>query len=179
MNIARWSVLVFCSIIIGSFSAYSQGAASGTEREKAFYKMTKLAPAEFSKGNLDAAQTVARNLLKEAPNWEKNWNYGNAIQAANVVLGRIALQEGEIDHAKEYLLAAGRTPGSPQLNSFGPDMTLAKDLLKRGEKDAVLEYFGLCEKFWKMDDGKLDEWRAIVKSGETPEFGANLRYLGF
>jgi hypothetical protein len=143
MNIARWSVLAFCLIIIGSFSAYSQGAASGTDREKAFYNMTKLAPAEFSKGNLDRAHEIAEDLLKESPNWQKNWNYGNAIQAANVVLGRAALQEGEIDHAKEYLLAAGRTPGSPQLNSFGPDMTLAKDLLKRGEKDVVLEYFSL------------------------------------
>jgi len=28
-------------------------------------------------------------------------------------------------------------------------MTLAKDLLEKGERDVVLEYFMLCRKFWK------------------------------
>jgi tetratricopeptide (TPR) repeat protein len=179
MKYARWSILVFCLIVIGSFRAYSQEPASGNAPEKAFYNMTKLAPAEYTKGNLDRAHAIAEDLLKESPNWQKNWNYGNAIQAANIVLGRVALRQGEIDDAKDYLLKAGHTPGSPQLNTFGPDMTLARDLLKLGEKDVVLEYFGLCEKFWKMDNGKLDQWGAEVKSGQTPEFGANLRYLGF
>lgn len=155
------------------------GAATGVDPEKAFYNMTKLAPAQFSKGDLDAAARTAEELLKVAPEWEKNWNYGNAIQAGNVVLGRVALRRGEVDEAKKFLLAAGKTPGSPNLDSFGPDMTLAKDLLEKGETKAVLEYFDLCAKFWKMEDGRLDKWRAEIKAGNVPEFGANLRYLGF
>ncbi len=51
---------------------------------------------------------------------------------------------------KKYLIAAGKSPGSPQMDSFGPNMTLAKDLLEKGERDAVLEYFMRCRKFWKM-----------------------------
>jgi hypothetical protein len=141
--------------------------------------MTNMAPKEYSKGNLDNARSIADRLLREAPNWEKNWNYGNAIQAANIVLGRIALGEGDLDGAKKHLLAAGKTPGSPQLNSFGPDMTLALEFLARGEKDVVLEYFDLCEKFWDRRFSKLDEWRKEIRAGNTLEFGANLRYLGF
>jgi len=38
------------------------------------------------------------------------------------------LKEGKVEDAKHYLLEAGKTPGSPQLNSFGPDMSLAEEL---------------------------------------------------
>jgi len=105
-----------------------------------------------------------------------DWNYGNAVQDVNIVFGRLALSEGKMDVAKQFLLAAGQSPGSPQMNTFGPNMTLAKALLEKGEKDTVLEYFTLCSKFWKMDHGKLKEWSALVKQGAMPDFGANLLY---
>ena len=105
-----------------------------------------------------------------------DWNYGNAVQDVNIVFGRLALSEGKMDVAKQFLLAAGQSPGSPQMNTFGPNMTLAKALLEKGEKDTVLEYFTLCSKFWKMDFGKLKEWSALVKQGKMPDFRANLLY---
>jgi hypothetical protein len=74
------------------------------------------------------------------------------------------------------LIAAGKSPGSPVMDSFGPNMTLAKDLLEKGERDTVLEYFMLCHKFWKMDHGKLDKWMQEVMDGKNPDFGANLFY---
>jgi len=36
------------------------------------------------------------------------------------------------------LIAAGNSPGSPVMNSFGSSLTLAKDLLKKGGRDTVL-----------------------------------------
>ena len=62
------------------------------------------------------------------------------------------------------------------MNSFGPNMSLAKDLLEKGERDTVLQYFELCRKFWTMDYGKLDEWSQEVRAGKIPRFGANLVY---
>lgn len=110
------------------------------------------------------------------PKYKGTRNDGNAIQDANLVLGRIAVQEGKIEAAKNYLIAAGKSPGSPTMDSFGPNMTLAKDLLEKGERDVVLEYFMRCRKFWKMDYGKLDRWMHEVMDGKTPDFGANLLY---
>jgi len=92
------------------------------------------------------------------------------------VLGRIALRQGQIKLAKEYLLKAGQTPGSPQLNSFGPNMSLARDLAEKGEKDVVVEYFDQCRKFWRMGTDKLDKWTKEVRVGIMPDFGANLVY---
>lgn len=72
--------------------------------------------------------------------------------------------------------AAGDTPGSPQLNSFGPNMTLARDLLQRGETAPVLAYFEQVRRFWKMGGGRLDAWSAAVEAGRIPDFGGNLLY---
>jgi tetratricopeptide (TPR) repeat protein len=141
-----------------------------------FYKLVDLAKMAFSAGDMEKARTYATELLRQAPSRKGDWNYGNAIQHGNIVLGRIALRDGKVDEAKKYLLEAGKTPGSPQLNSFGPNMSLAKDLLEKGETNAVLEYFQQCGKFWKMGGDKLDEWATLVKAGQTPDFGANLAY---
>jgi hypothetical protein len=55
-------------------------------------------------------------------------------------------------------------------------MSLANELLEKGEKETVIEYFELCKKFWKMNDGRLDSWIASIKGGGKPYFGANLDY---
>lgn len=148
-------------------------AAGGDER---FYQLGDAAKASFAEGRIVEARSEAAELLKLAALYPQNWNYGNAIQDGNLVLGQIALREGRLDEAKERLLDAGKTPGSPQLNSFGPNMSLARDLLEKGERETVLEYFELCRKFWKMDFGKLDQWREEVKAGRIPDFGPNLKY---
>ena len=118
----------------------------------------------------------ATELERLAPKYRNDWNYGNAVQDANQVLGLIALAKGDVAEAKKRLLASADSKGSPQMNSFGPNMQLAKALLEKGEKDVVLEYFQRCGTFWKMGAERLAAWTAAVKNGKIPEFGANLRY---
>lgn len=130
----------------------------------------------FESGDLSKAKQYASELLKLATQVKKDWNYGNAIHKSNLILGRVALASGDTESAKKYLIAAGKTKGSPQLNSFGPNMTLAKELLEMGEKDIVIQYFGLCDKFWDMGHEQLKTWTQKVKEGKVPDFGANLDY---
>lgn len=132
--------------------------------------LADLAKCSFDAGNFEKAKKYALQMLEEARKDTKNWNYGNAIHDGNLVLGRISFAEGKIREAKEYLLKAGDTPGSPQLDSFGPNMTLAKDLLEKGEKDAVIDYLKKCSKFWKEAEGLLKS----IDKGESPEWGVNL-----
>ena len=150
-------------------------AKANTEEEK-FYALNYAAKQSFVLGKTEDARKYAQDLMTLLPKFQGNWNYGNAVQDANLVLGRIALKERRIDEAKQHLLEAGKSPGSPQMNSFGPNMSLAKDLLEKGERDVVVEYFELCRKFWKMDRGRLNDWSQQVKAGKIPEFGANLDY---
>ena len=127
-------------------------------------------------GALDKAKSYAEELLVQSQKFKGDWNYGNAVHKGNLALGRVELRKGNTVAAKQYLLAAGRTPGSPQLDSFGPNMLLAKELLEAGERDAVLEYLTLCGKFWDLHRGALVTWERVITEGRTPNFGPNLLY---
>lgn len=101
----------------------------------------------------------------------------NELHQGHLLLGRVALRRGDPESAKAHLLAAADVPGSPQLNSFGPNMALAKELLEAGEAKTVLAYFDRLRTFWELGcDGSLDEWAEDVRNGKLPEFGANLVY---
>jgi hypothetical protein len=138
--------------------------------------LNRAAKESLNQGHDAEAKSLAEELERLAPQYAKDWNYGNAVQDFNIVLGRLALKAGDVEAAKKHLLAAGGSPGSPQMNSFGPNMTLARDLLAKGEKKVVLEYFDLCKKFWKLENGKLEEWRKDIEAGRVPDFGAHLAY---
>jgi hypothetical protein len=130
----------------------------------------------FEAGELDKARLYATKLLELVARHDRK-KFGDAIHKSNLILGRLALKSGDVEKAKSYLLASGRTPGSPVLGSFGPNMMLAKELLEKGERQAVLDYFSLCAKFWTYEGGKkLEQWTAEVKAGKMPDFGANLLY---
>lgn len=166
-------VTIFWLAVLISFIIFMEKEI--TERNH-FYGLGWAAKEAFTDGDFVKAKTYAVELETLTPKYKGDWNYGNAIHHANVVLGHLALKEGRVEDAKIHLIAAGKTPGSPQLGSFGPNMSLAKDLLEDGEKEVVIEYFKLCKSFWKMHDGHLDEWIIIVQAGKIPDFGENLRY---
>jgi len=149
---------------------------AGLSGRDLFYQLADVAKKAFNAGEIDKARVYSKQLLQMARQYPKDWNYGNAIFYGNFVLGRIAIQQGNVKQAGEYLLAAGATVGSPQLDSFGPNMTLAKELLEKGQSDVVLQYFALCEKFWEDGRHKLDDWNSAVRGGEIPDFGPNLNY---
>ncbi|MGZ6142277.1 MAG: hypothetical protein ACXWLM_03010 [Myxococcales bacterium] len=114
------------------------------------------------RGKTEQARRLARELLALAPHYESDWNTGNAIHPGHTILGEAALSAG--------------TSGSPQLNSFGPTMRLARALLRAGDRSAVLEYLALCGRFWELHEGNLLRWRSDVEANREPDFGPNLRY---
>ena len=166
-----------------------------------FLKLTRSAPDKLHAGDLKAATDQANELLLLAPQFRKDWNYGNAVHTGHLVLGRIAADEGKLDEAKSRLhrsVAGDLLPygfelritqaweepdvrpgwkASPQMDTFGPDMSLANLLLIKGQKEAVLKYLDECERFWTMGGKHLAEWRKQINAGERPNFGANLIYF--
>jgi len=142
-----------------------------------FHALGDVAKMNFAFGNTEDAQSAATELLALAEKYKgAHWSdgCGQAIHDGNLVLGRLALEQGAIDDAKRYLLEAGTSTGSPVLGSFGPNMSLARDLLEKGEGETVLQYFERCGKFWKIET--LKQWTDEVIAGRMPNFGANLIY---
>jgi len=150
--------------------------AVSKSQEDRFYTLGDAAKSRFEAGDFETARAYALELQTIMPSYDEDWNYGNAVAAVNIVLGRLALEDGRVEEAEAFLIEAGKSPGSPQMDSFGPNMSLAQDLLLAGRRTAVLEYFKLCEKFWTRKFSKLEKWTEDVEAGRVPDFGANVVY---
>ncbi|NVB81764.1 MAG: tetratricopeptide repeat protein [Kofleriaceae bacterium] len=136
--------------------AASCGVGGCSEPDTGRYSMQiSLAEVVFEAGDADRARALAQQILDDAPSFVGMWVHGNGIHWANILLGRIALAHGDVDAARAYLAAAATTPGSPQLNSFGPDQRLAAAFLKRGERETVIAYIEGVRHFYKGTLGML------------------------
>jgi hypothetical protein len=62
--------------------------------------------------------------------------------------------------------------GSAVLNSFGPNMLLARKLLDRGEREVVLAYIERCGSFWGHEETRR-RWVEEIGAGKVPDFGGN------
>ena len=138
--------------------------------------LPQLTTSAFEAGEIEKARLWAVESLNQQSSSNLDPSFADSDHHAHIILGRIALRRENLAEARQQLIAAGKSPGSPVLGSFGPNMMLAKELLERGERDTVIHYFQECASFWKLHGDKLVDWTATVKSGGIPNFGANLVY---
>ena len=173
-----YSILLIAAVlkrIAFIVSVFKIGPRAALKRRR-FYNLAAMAQMALKSSSCEKAGVLAEELLRCAEDYPADWYYGNAIHHGHGILGLVSLRQGRIDDARRHLILSGQTPGSPQLNSFGPNMQLAKAVLEAGERDAVIEYFELCKKFWRGERGRLDAWSLAALNGKVPSFGANLRY---
>ena len=139
-----------------------------------FYELGGEMGAAYGGANPADAASIAKQFLEAAKIFSCNWNYGNAIHDANSVLGLLALRTGNKNEAISYLKAAGASPGSPTLDTFGPSLLLANELVTLGEYDAVIDYLRSVKGFWKMDRGQIDTWISELSEKKKPDFRKHL-----
>ncbi len=165
---------------VSFINGYDLEARQSTDLRRQFKLLYALAPAAVAAGEPKKAEIYANKLMSVARKMESEHKYAPfypalATHTSNIVLGRIAFDAGNIDKAKEYLLAAVQMKGNIfMLSATGPNMSLAKQLLEKGEREIILQYFDLCGNFWKQDEGKLEDWKDVVKEGGIPDFKYNL-----
>lgn len=140
-----------------------------SERLKRFYALDDLIETSYVTNDLTAAGKLAREYLELAAEYRHNWNYGNAVHDANRFLGLICLKNGDIDAAEQHLVKAGKSTGSPQLDTFGPELDLANEILQRGRVEPVRQYLQDIKKFWRMDNGQVAKWLVSIEKGDKPE----------
>lgn len=140
-----------------------------TPRLHRFYALEDLIDAAYQSKDHGRAQELVHEYLQLAAIYRCNWNYGNAIHNANQILGLISLQKGDIEAAAQFLLLAGKSTGSPQLNTFGPRLVLANALLMRGKVAEVKAYLQDIRSFWESGRSKVDAWLAAIDKGDKPD----------
>jgi len=179
------TTLLLCSLLVGCGKGSPDSPkqrlqlalgmlAAANSPEARFNALGAAAKESVAAGKFEDAQKYAQELMTLLPSFTRSRDYGGAMSDANLVLGRIAVRNGNLEDAKRYLIAAGHSPVTPALGNYGPNMGLAKDLLEKGERQAVLDYFELCRKFWSNGGAQLDQWSQQVRDGKTPDFRGNL-----
>lgn len=135
-------------------------------------------------GQLDYARELADELLGFAD--DDAWYGGNSTHFGHLIRGHVALAGGDTNAAERELVAAAATRGSPQLNSFGPNFSLARALLEKGRTSAVITFLDHCRTFWPSPslrerlgtsiDDRVEAWKSTIEAGGIPDFGANAHY---
>ena len=64
--------------------------------------------------------------------------------------------------------------GWASLAYIGLNVSLAKALLIRGEREIVVEYLEKCKTLWPKGGKTIDLWLAVIRAGATPDFGSHL-----
>jgi hypothetical protein len=126
----------------------------------------------FDLGKIVEAKKMATELILE---YEDN---DNAVHIGNIILGRIALKENNIAKAKEYLAISIDVPLNARYEYLSNlDLKLAEELLKKGEKTAVIDYLEQCKKlrsikggYGKVKISQLTQWQINIKAGKPVSF---------
>jgi tetratricopeptide (TPR) repeat protein len=119
--------------------------------------------------NDEKAERYAKEVLRHTENQPPELSDGYGVHEGHRVLGHVALRRGDVAGAKSHLLAAGAVSGAPSLDTFGPELTLAKELLARGETEAVIQYLTSIRRFWAGQGELLDGWIASIRAGQHPD----------
>ncbi|MBU2529249.1 hypothetical protein KKF70_07710 [bacterium] len=171
-------IMIFATLCLRNFLyiRLSESEKSQIELNKAkseherYHALNDAAKSHFEDKKYDKARTYANELLILAEKQKTGCNYGDAIYDSHLILGRLAVLDNDITAAKNHLLSAVKTPGSPTLNSFGPNMSLAKDLLEKGQKESVIKFLNECKKFWDVQcrEDKIGEWIEEIENDKIP-----------
>ncbi len=141
---------------------------------EAFLLLPHLAKTFIKISRYEDANKYSKKLLQLSENYKGNWAYGNAMHDANMVLGLVAIHRMDIEAARDYLLKAGDTPGSYQIDNVGPNMMLAKALIELGEVKTVILYLEKIEDVWTQRNNELKSWIDLLNNGKMPDLESNL-----
>jgi tetratricopeptide (TPR) repeat protein len=165
------------SLASKALTEYEAAAEISTNKSLQHSTSADLARTAFDAGEYDKARHYATLLLRRSLNKNgESWTPSGDTHQAHLILGRLALRDGDMAQAEQHLLAMGRISDSPSLASFGPNMQLAKELLDKGDRRPVLAYLDEFVPLRKIDHHHLGLWKAQIQQGKTPDFGANLVY---
>jgi hypothetical protein len=157
--------------------AYAQKAlAMGPKPYQRQSIMAIAARAAYAVGDLKLVESYATNLIDTAvirSASHSNPTYDTDIHDGHTLLGLVAVQRGDINSAVVHLMNSANAMEAPHLISFGPNMSLALELLKRGHSNEVIKFLEQCGKTWKSPDCK--KWIAEIKNGIRPSARGNVR----
>jgi hypothetical protein len=139
--------------------------------------LIQLADVAFEAGFYDKSREAGEQLLARAATAQTARERGAAVYRGNLILGRVAACYGDLDRAKHHLSQTFSPVNSRphvfiELGQF--NMALAKDLLRLGERETVIDYIGRCAAADRHSRTLCAKWISQIESGGEPDFGKYL-----
>lgn len=151
-----------------AYDEYARYLKLEKDKERRFNNLPRIADAAWMGDRRPETEALAREMLASATDYTTSWAYGNAVHTGHFYLGVLAVVRGDLDEAGRELILSGKTKGSPQLDSYGPRLELAGELLSKGKSAVVVDYLTACGRFWKSGQSDLDRWkREIAEHGTS------------
>lgn len=143
-----------------------------------FYSLSERLERAVKAKDCPKMQSLAGELLAIAPYYSSNWNYGNAIFDGHMAHAACDFKDKKIESALNHLNEAAKTPGSPQLSTFGPpyhDMSVLSDLLRDGRKKEVTAFLASLKRFWDSEFSQeyYDFWEKEIEQNRIPKFNSS------
>jgi hypothetical protein len=144
---------------------------SATRDSKRAELLPQVAEVAIELKNYAKANSYAKELVLEFGDDIDEYEFKEAVHQGNTILGKIALRESNINKAKEYLLISIKAVLQSKKGYLSyPNLSLAKELLEKNEKDVVLEFLKLSEQLVGTDKVSLKKWQNEINNGKVPDF---------
>jgi hypothetical protein len=131
------------------------------------FVLDDLAPLAYLAGDREKALKYAE-LMVEAP---KGAIYrGKPSHNGNTVFGLIAMDDGNVELAKRYLLDSVTFPAGERVRLFSCDFRLARQLVELGEAESVKAFIEKGVPHVRVIKRRKLEWFDSIDSGVMPNF---------
>jgi len=141
-------------------------ATDALENSKSFEKVKYAAEVCYLSGNFTDSRKFTILLNENQKYFVASASKGGVLHDYHTLLGRHLLREGQLEEAKNQLLHSVESTPSAVMQSFGPNMSLAVDLLEQGEKEAVLAYLDAVSEFWEKETIAI--WKSKIINNKLP-----------
>ena len=125
---------------------------------------------EEAKAAWERARKYARDALALAAKFSNDPNCGFAIYKANMILGTLAMWDGDQNTAVRFMLDASKAPASEELayNTAPYAERLVKYLLKYGERETVIEFLERMAQINILGKDYILDAAAAIRRGQMP-----------
>lgn len=143
------------------------------------YRLERLAWYAYQAGENKKAAGYANSILGVNADESDNGKSPGSVHQAFLVLGSIAFDRGDMREATKHLIASVTVPIKNDYEHLFPDMSLARRLLRKGERTAVLEFL---EKSLEVCSDYGDEkqkrrgWIEAIKNNTMLKFERAIDY---
>ncbi len=148
--------------------AYGKELSKAREVPYRIQIIRNMAECAYISDQFAVATTCANELLKLSTKTTAEAG-PYAFYNGKIMLGRIALHAGNIQKAEAYLHEATNPP--VKAKQVAITMSLARELLERGEQQVVLDFLEEIRSQWSKGDFIIDLWIKQIKQGKTPDLG--------